>query len=65
MTARMPAEFEAHERTIMCWPARDEIWGAAKSQAEEDYATIAAAIATFEPVTMVASEASVARASDL
>ena len=65
MTARMPAEFEAHERTIMCWPARDEIWGAAKSQAEEDYATIAAAIATFEPVTMVASEASVDRASDL
>src|SRR4051794_9661711 len=49
----MPAEFSPHERTIMGWPARRELWGAALAQAKVDYAAVANAIAAFEPVTMV------------
>ena len=26
MTMRMPAEWAPHERTIMCWPARESMW---------------------------------------
>ena len=22
----MPAEFEPHQNTLMCWPSRDDIW---------------------------------------
>lgn len=54
MTNRMPGEYEPHERTLMCWPARDSIWGSHLAQAFEDYATIARAIARFEPITMIA-----------
>src|SRR3954470_10565217 len=50
----MPAEWAPHERTLMAWPARDELWGAALEQAKADYAEIASAIAAFEPVLMVA-----------
>ncbi len=49
---RMPAEWMPHERTIMCWPARAELWGDRMDEAREDYAEVAAAIAAFEPVTM-------------
>lgn len=64
---RMPAEFERHERTLMAWPTgvrRDSLWGARTDQARDDYATIAAAIARYEPVLLVAdpSDADGARA---
>jgi agmatine deiminase len=62
---RMPGEFEPHERTIMCWPTRDEIWGDHHRQAELDYTEIASAIARFEPVTMVASPEDAEVANDL
>ncbi|MEA2421689.1 MAG: agmatine deiminase, partial [Thermoleophilaceae bacterium] len=45
----MPAEWVEHERTLMAWPARAELWGAALTDARRDYATIARAIAAFEP----------------
>lgn len=51
---RMPAEWAPHERTIMCWPARAGMWGERFEDAKRDHAEIAAAIADFEPVTMVA-----------
>jgi agmatine deiminase len=38
----------------MAWPARVELWGAGLGQAKRDYATIARAVAAFEPVLMVA-----------
>jgi agmatine deiminase len=50
----MPAEWAPHERTIMCWPARESLWQERFAQAESDYAEVASAIAAFEPVLMAA-----------
>jgi agmatine deiminase len=52
---RFPAEWERHERTLMGWPCRVELWGETLEQARSDYATVANAIAQFEPVTMIAN----------
>ncbi|MGH2844096.1 MAG: agmatine deiminase family protein, partial [Solirubrobacteraceae bacterium] len=52
---RTPAEWERHERTIMGWPCRTELWGQTLAQARSDYATVANAVAVFEPVTMIAN----------
>ncbi len=52
---RTPAEWEPHERTLMGWPCRRELWGPTLDQAREDYAAVANAIAAFEPVTMIAN----------
>jgi agmatine deiminase len=54
---RMPAEWAEHERTLMCWPAREELWGERLEQAKRDYAAVVDAIAAFEPVTLVAAPA--------
>lgn len=58
----MPAEFAVHERTIMGWPARRELWGETLEQAKADYAAVANAIAAFEPVTMVVAPGAEAEA---
>jgi agmatine deiminase len=50
----MPAEWAPHERTIMCWPARESMWEDRFIEAQADHAEIANAIAAFEPVLMVA-----------
>jgi agmatine deiminase len=63
---RMPAEWEPHERTIMGWPCRLELWGETIERARNDYATVANAIVEFEPVLMIANpgaDAAVARAA--
>ena len=52
---RTPAEWEPHERTLMGWPCRAELWGDEIEQARADYAAVANAIAAFEPVTMIAN----------
>ncbi|HEY6398357.1 MAG TPA: agmatine deiminase family protein, partial [Solirubrobacteraceae bacterium] len=52
---RWPAEWEPHERTLMGWPCRLDLWGETIDQARKDYATVANAIAAFEPVTMIAN----------
>jgi len=39
----------------MGWPCRESLWGSTMAQARADYATIANAIAAFEPVTMIAN----------
>ncbi len=52
---RAPAEWEPHERTLMSWPCRLELWGETIEQARADYAAVANAIAAFEPVTMIAN----------
>lgn len=51
----MPAEWAPHERTLMAWPCRTELWGELLEQARRDHAACASAIAAFEPVTMVAN----------
>ena len=51
----MPAEWAPHERTLMAWPCRTELWGDLLEHARRDHAAVANAIAAFEPVTMVAN----------
>ncbi len=53
-TMRMPAEWAPHERTLMAWPCREELWGRTLEAAKADYAAVANAVAAFEPVTVVA-----------
>ena len=55
---RMPAEWAPHERTLIAWPARETAWrGATIEQAREVTAQVVAAVAAFEPVTLVADPA--------
>jgi agmatine deiminase len=49
----MPPEWAPHERTLMAWPCRRELWGDQLEAAKAEYAACANAIAAFEPVTMV------------
>jgi agmatine deiminase len=60
------AEWEPHERTLMGWPCRVEVWGATMDQARAEYAAVANVIAECEPVTMIATpgeQAALARAA--
>lgn len=55
MPTRMPGEFAAHERTLIGWPTRTEIYPAALlEEARDAHAELARSIARFEPVTMIA-----------
>ncbi len=54
---RMPPEWAPHERTLMGWPCREELWGERMPEARAVHAEVANAIAAFEPVTMVANPA--------
>ena len=49
----MPPEFGPHRGTLMAWPTRESLWGPHLDRAKDDYAAVARAIASFEPVTMV------------
>jgi agmatine deiminase len=52
----MPGEFAAHERTVMCWPTRREIYrGVLMAEARAAHAEVARTIARFEPVSMIAN----------
>lgn len=51
---RMPAEFAPHERTVLCWPCRDELYGELMPEARAAHAEVARVLAAFEPVTMIA-----------
>lgn len=55
---RMPPETAPHERTLISWPCRRELWGSVLDDAKREYAGVATAVAAFEPVTVVASTAS-------
>lgn len=62
----MPAEWALHERTLMAWPCRLDLWKNNLAQARTDYASTANTIAAFEPVTMVCgstADATLARAA--
>ncbi|CAB4885354.1 unannotated protein [freshwater metagenome] len=63
---RMPGEFEAHERTVLCWPARASVYGDLMPAAEEAHARVARAIADYEPVSVIANPgAAASRAAEL
>ncbi len=56
MTLRMPGEFAPHERTVICWPTREQIYpGGLLDEARSAHAELATAIAGYEPVTMIAN----------
>lgn len=61
--SRMPAEFAEHERTVMCWPQRRELYGDLLAEAEAAHALVASTIAGFEPVTMIAAPGAGERAA--
>jgi agmatine deiminase len=55
---RMPAEWAPHERTLIAWPAREAAWRGTTIEAARDaHAQVVAAVAAFEPVTLVADPA--------
>ena len=60
----MPAEWEEHKRTWMCWPSRSEPFGGAEGllRAKQAYARVARVISSFEPVIMAARPLEVAEA---
>ena len=62
----MPAEWAPHQGCLMEWPTRTraELWGELFEDAKRDYATVARAIAAFEPVIMVADPAQAGEARD-
>jgi agmatine deiminase len=49
----MPAEWAPHAACLMAWPTRRELWKDRFDEAKGDYATVARAIADFEPVLIV------------
>ncbi len=61
----MPPEWALHERTLMAWPEREELWGAALDAGRREYAGVANAIAEFEPVLMVAAPGRVEQARSM
>ena len=50
---RMPAEWEPHERCLMAWPTRADLWGRHFEEAKREFAATANAIVRFEPLTLV------------
>jgi agmatine deiminase len=57
---RMPPEWAHHARCWMAWPDRPDLWGSDLIETQRAYARVARAIASFEPVTMIAPPRAVA-----
>ncbi len=63
---RMPGEFAPHERTVLCFPCRDEIYaGSLLAEAQQAHAELARTVARFEPVTMIAKPGAGEHAAEL
>ena len=58
----MPGEWHPHKRCWMSWPGEIAGYGGRVAQARQTSARVAAAIARFEPVIMLANEGDVAHA---
>ncbi len=59
---RMPGEFEPHSGTYIIWPERPDNWRLGAKPAQKVFCEVAAAIARFEPVTVLVSDAQYANA---
>jgi agmatine deiminase len=59
---RAPARTEPHARTLVAWPTDRPIWGAHRRRAVEEYGALVAAMARYEPVTVVAHPATAGEA---
>src|SRR3954468_21027645 len=53
LPVRMPAEWTPHERTLIAWPCRRELWDDRLDAARRETTGVANAVAAFEPVLMV------------
>jgi agmatine deiminase len=62
---RMPGEFEPHSGCWMLWPERPDVWRLDGKPAQRAFASVAAAIATSEPVTVGVSASAFAEARSL
>jgi agmatine deiminase len=60
----MPAETERHERTVMCWPTRGDLYGELMAEARRAHAEVGRTISAFEPVTVIAAPGEGERAAD-
>jgi len=58
----MPAEWERQDGVWIIWPERPDNWRLGAKPAQAAFAAVAAAIARFEPVTMMVSAAQYANA---
>lgn len=62
----MPAEWEAHERTLIEWPvSKSLVWPENYIEVCKGYAAVANAISEFEKVTMIVNEDSIEDAKNL
>lgn len=61
----MPAEWTPHECCWMAWPDSGPVWGDMLSRSQAGYASVANAIAAFEPVRMLTPPSAVANARSL
>ncbi len=52
----MPGEYEPHQKTVIIWPQRPDIWRNGGREAQEVFARVANTIAGFEPVLMLVNE---------
>ena len=50
---RLPARFCAHQRTLMSWPCREDLFGPLIDDARREWAEVARGIARFEAITVV------------
>ena len=50
----MPPEFAAHERSLVCWPTRVDLYGEFLPDAKRAHAALARTISGYEPVSMIA-----------
>ncbi len=53
----VPGEFSPHQRTLICWPTRRDLYGAYLGEAKRAHGALARTISGFEPVTMIAGPA--------
>ncbi|GHB38667.1 porphyromonas-type peptidyl-arginine deiminase [Streptomyces xanthochromogenes] len=58
----VPVDTTSHTRTWMAWPDSSAIWGRQLAGVQADIALIAKTVARYEPVTLCANPASVAKA---
>jgi len=55
---RFPGEWEQHERTLLSWPYRDDLWLEHLEEVKKEHAALAKAIVQYEPVLVIADPGS-------
>ena len=61
---RLPARFTPHQRTLLSWPCREDLFGPLMEDARAEWAEVGCGIARFEPVTVVVDPAQEAEARE-